>query len=126
MFRLFRLDLQLLLAVDAAIFAVGAQLKDLVALFLNGGDAARVFAPHDVDQTLGGLGLLLLDRLAILDDGHADVGVQVSQDVQVQPGSIALYLDDVFAAAFGLVGAGVLNQRHIGGAVYCLWEGVLM
>ena len=67
MYRLFRFDLQLLLAVDAAILAVGAQLKDLVALFLNGGDAARVFAPHDVDQTLGGLGLLLLDRLAILD-----------------------------------------------------------
>ena len=72
---LFRLDLQLLLAVDAAILAVGAQLEDLVTLFLDGGDAAGVLAPHDVDQTLGGLGLFLLDSLAVLDDGHADVGV---------------------------------------------------
>lgn len=63
LFLLFRLDLQLLLAVDAAILAVGAQLEDLVALFLDGGDAAGVLAPHDVDQTLGGWGFSFLTAL---------------------------------------------------------------
>ena len=77
--RSFRLDLQLLLTVDAAILAVGAELEDLVALFLDGGDATGVLAPHDVDPTLGGLGLFLLDGPAIFDDGHADVGVEIGQ-----------------------------------------------
>ena len=40
--RSFRLDLQLLLTVDAAILAVGAELEDLVALFLDGGDRKSV------------------------------------------------------------------------------------
>ena len=116
-FRLFRLDLQLLLAVDAAILAVGAQLEDLVALFLDGGDAAGVLAPHDVDQTLGGLGLFLLDGLAVLDDGHADVGVEIGQHVEVEPGCVALHLDDVLPARLCLVAAGVLDEGHTGGAV---------
>ena len=114
---LFRLDLQLLLAVDAAILAVGAQLEDLVTLFLDGGDAAGVLAPHDVDQTLGGLGLFLLDSLAVLDDGHADVGVEIGQHVEVEPGGVALHLDDVLPARLCLVAAGVLDEGHAGGVV---------
>ena len=55
--QLLRLYLQLLLAVDAAVLAVGTQLKDLVALLFNAGDAAGILAPHDVHQTLGRLGL---------------------------------------------------------------------
>ena len=43
--QLLRLYLQLLLAVDAAVLAVGTQLKDLVALLFNAGDAAGVLAP---------------------------------------------------------------------------------
>ena len=70
--QLLRLYLQFLLAVDAAVFAVRAQLKDLVALLFNAGDAARVLAAYNVHQTLGGLGLLLADSLAVLNNGHAD------------------------------------------------------
>ena len=76
-----------------------------------------MLAPHDVHQTLGGLRLFLAHGLAVLDDGHADVRVKVGQHIQVQPGSIALHLDDVLAAAGGLVAACVLDQRHAGGAV---------
>ena len=115
--RLLRLYLQLLLAVDAAVLAVGAQLKDLVALLFNAGDAAGILAPHNVHQTLGGLGLLLADSLAVFNNGHADVRVQISQHIQVQPGGIALYLNDVLAAAGRLFAAGVLDQRHAGSAV---------
>ena len=97
----FLFDLQFLLTVDAAVFAAGAQLKDLVALLLDGGDAAGVAAADDVHQPAG--------------DG--DVGVEVGQHVQVEPGSVPLHLDDVLAARRSLVAAGVLDQRHAGGAV---------
>ena len=114
---LLRLYLQLLLAVDAAIFAVGAQLKDLIAPFLNGGDAAGVLAPHDVHQTLGRLGFFLTHSLAVFDDGHTDVRVKVGQHIQIQPGSISLHLEDVLAAVLALVAACILDQCHAGGAV---------
>ena len=82
--QLFRFYLQFLLAVDATVLAVGAQLKDLVALLFNAGDAAGVLAAYNVHQTLGGLGLLLADSLAVFNNGHADVWVQISQHIQVQ------------------------------------------
>ena len=50
--QLFRLYLQLLLAVDAAVLAVGAQLKDLVALLFNAGDAAGILAAHETPACL--------------------------------------------------------------------------
>ena len=79
LYRLFRLHLQLLLTVDAAVFAVGAHLKDLVAFLFNGGDAAGIAAPHNVHQTLGGLRLFLAHSLAVFDHGHADVRVKVGR-----------------------------------------------
>lgn len=103
------LDLQLLLAVDAAVLAARAQLKDLVALLLDGGDAAGVAAADDVYQPAGRMGFFLLDGLALVDGGDGDVGVQVGQHVQVEPGGVPLHLDDVLAAGGGLGRAGVLD-----------------
>ena len=56
-------------------------------------------------------------RLAVFDDGHTDVRVKVGQHVQIQPGSIALHLEDVLAAILALVAACILDQCHAGGAV---------
>ena len=78
------LDLQLLLAVDAAVLATRAQLKDLVALLLDGGDAAGVAAADDVHQPAGRVGLFLLDGLALVDGGDGGVVREVLKHDSVE------------------------------------------
>lgn len=89
----------------------GASVKVNTATFKN--DIVNIKSKDDVLS----LGLLLADGLAVFNNGHADVRVQISQHIQVQPRGIALYLDDVLTAAGRLFAAGVLDQRHAGSTV---------
>ena len=84
----------------------------MVAAFLQGGDAARVFALDHIDQPLGLLRADLFADGAVLDDGDGDLRIQIPQNIKVQAGHVTLDLDDILLAGF--LAAHVLQQRHAG------------
>ena len=105
------MSLELALAVDAAVLALGAvgELEDGGQLLLGGGDAAGVLAVQNALQLQGQVQLLLLDGLAVGDDGHGHAGVHIAQGIGVQLDAFR-DLDDVLAAH--LDGGGVGDQGH--------------
>ena len=79
----------------------------MVDFFLDGSDAARIFAVDHIDQLGRFLQLFLFYDHTVPDDIDGDVRVHVAQNIQIQIDH-AFDLDDVFVAM--LVRASVANQ----------------
>lgn len=76
------------------------EVEDVIQLLLDGGDAARIFAFDDIDQSLGQLDPFLFDDFSILYDVDRDLVVDVAEHVQIQIVNRAFDFDDVFFPHF--------------------------
>jgi hypothetical protein len=91
----------LLFAVGAAVYFMlpVVQIKNMAYASLYTGDAARIFAFYNINQSAGQRQLKFMGNNPIFDNINRGVGVHIAQHVKIQVYSV-FYFDNIFFAQF--------------------------